>query len=407
VVVEKPPEVVVAATDQGPSSRMKAVGALALAAIPLSQNAHSAVQPDYGEVAVRVSQYQEDDSPAERTLYPVTERFSIDVNQLRIAAPVGRRWYLETELVYETLSGASPMQTYKNEDGQSVLVTSGATIDEERTQGSFSATHYFSEGTLGLMLASSSENDYESLAFGMNGTLELSNKSTTLQGSWSMSNDTINPSDPEISVVRQEATDAKKRSLSIYEGVTQVINRRIVVQGGVGYTRHSGYLSDPYKFEDRRPSTRDQVTANISYRQYLYAGRAAALHLDYVWYTDNWGIRSQSLTTKWVQSWQLWSMTTFQLAPMWRYYRQTEASFYRLEQDPPDNEFSSSDARLSSYGATSLGVEAELKIDMISLTASYENYMSSTDLGILQKSNDEAPGLVSFQVWGAGITWRF
>lgn len=345
---------------------LNSLAALAAATATLPVQAESA--PTEQVMAYRFSQYQEADAPRERTFTPTTERYSIDIHQFRYARPLGDDWYLNSEFQYETLSGASPMQTYQNTNGQSVLLMSGASISETRYDLKVAPRRYFSgalngqlDGTLGTSLALSQENDYQSVALGADGSLELFNKHTTLLGSVSMSLDELSPTDAGISADRQRADGRGKRSVSLYEGVSQVIDKNRVLQVGVGYTKLSGYLSDPYKFEDRRPDSRGQLTLSSQYRHFFPLWEGAALHADYRYYSDDWGIRSHTLTTRWAQSVSL-APFSFRFIPMMRYYRQTQADFYSLEQSPPDDQFNSSDARLSSYGALATDSKAALSM---------------------------------------------
>lgn len=390
---------------------LNSLAALAAAAATLPVQAESA--PTEQVLAYRFSQYQEADAPRERTATPTTERYSIDVHQFRYARPLGEDWYLNSEFQYETMSGASPQQTYENADGKSVLMMSGASIDETRYDLKVAPKRYFSgamngllDGTLGGNAALSLENDYQSIALGVDGSLELFNKLTTLSGSLSMSMDELSPSDIDIYPARKPADGRGKRSVSLYEGVTQVIDKNRVVQIGVGYTRLSGYLSDPYKWEDRRPDQRDQLTVNGQYRQFFNVGDGAAAHADYRYYTDNWGIRSHTLTLRWAQRVDL-SPFSFRFTPMMRYYRQTAAGFYSLERSPPLEDFNSSDYRLASYGAFAYGLETRVQYANWTLSLDWQQYDSAEDFAIVQTSNSETPALVDYSVISLGIEYHY
>ena len=378
----------------------------AAAAMPISTNSHSLAAPQDSKIGYRYSQYQEADAPRERTFTPTIERYQIDVHQLHYGRPITGNWYINTDLQYETLTGASPLQTYENTDGNSVLLMTGASIDEQRTDLRVAPTRYFSQGSIGGSIAYSTEDDYQSIALGLEGQLELADQLTTLHGSISVSNDTLSPTDAYLSSIRQDAEGNDKRSVSIYEGISRVLTKTSVVQAGIGYTHQSGYLSDPYKFEDRRPGQRDQVTLDGRYRLYFNVGDGAALHLDYRYYTDDWGIRSHTITTRWAQSWKA-NQRTFNLIPSLRHYRQTAASFYRLEQNPPDDELSSSDARLSTFGALTYGIEGQVKWQRWLVSLDIQQYDSAENLALIQTSSTETPALVDYQVVSLGIEYRY
>lgn len=392
---------------------LNSLAALAAAAATLPVQAESA--PTEQVMAYRFSQYQEADAPRERTFTPITERYSIDIHQFRYGRPLGDDWYLNSEFQYETLSGASPMQTYRTTEGKSLMLMSGAsgTINETRYDLKIAPKRYFSgalngqlDGTLGTSLALSQENDYQSVALGADGSLELFNKHTTLLGSVSMSLDELSPTDTDSYATRKPADGRGKRSVSIYEGVSQVIDKNRVVQVGIGYTQLSGYLSDPYKLEDRRPDRRGQLTLSGQYRHFFPLWDGAALHGDYRYYSDDWGIRSHTLTARWAQSVSL-APFSFRFIPMMRYYRQTQADFYSLEQNPPDDQLNSSDARLSSYGAFSYGLESRILYQQWTLSIDWQQYLSSEDFALVQTTNNETPALVDYSILSLGIEYRY
>ena len=242
--------------------KLTTFGALSAAAMAIPSEAE--VAPSDQILSYRYSSYQAADSPRERTFTPETGRYQIDVHQIGYRTPIGESWYLASELQYETMSGASPTQTYKD-DNKSVLTMSGASIEEQRIDIKLAPKKYLVHGSLGGLVALSKENDYQSFTLGTDGSLEIFNKHTTLIGSLSVSYDELSPTDVDLSTSRAAADGEIKRSFSIYEGISQIIDKHSTLQVGVGYTQLSGYLSDPYKFEDRRPDERDQFSLTAQY----------------------------------------------------------------------------------------------------------------------------------------------
>ncbi len=386
---------------------MKKITALsALSAAALAIPSHSEVAPEDTALSYRYSSYQEEEAPRERTFSGSLERYNIDVHQFGYRTPIADSWYLTSELQYESLSGASPTQTYKNDNGDSVLLMSGASIEETRIDVKVAPKKYFKDGTAGGLLAYSTENDYESIALGLDGTLEIFDKHTTLIGSMSLSNDTIKPTDASLSSARQDADGKQKSSFSIYEGVSQVINKYSVLQIGIGYTSLSGYLSDPYKFEDRRPGGREQLTLSAQHKQFMNVLDGAAILSNYRYYNDDWGVASHTIDVKWAQQFDI---SNYQIiaTPLVRYYTQTKADFYSLEQNPPSDQFNSSDARLSSYGAFTFGFTSEVKFSQWSLHFDWQQYYSREDLALFESSGDETPALVNFSTFTVGVDYQF
>ncbi|ASP39417.1 hypothetical protein CHH28_12355 [Bacterioplanes sanyensis] len=385
---------------------LSAVTALS-AALPVTS--HGAAQPTDTVTDYRYSQYREEDAPASRVFAGDTERYSIDVHQLRHARPLGEAWYVSGNFQYETLSGASPWKTYKNSTGQSVLIMSGASgkgIDDTRIDLSGTAKRYFDDATLGGQLGMSTENDYQSVFVGADGSLELYDKHTTLNMAFTTSFDQLSPTDAkQFGGNRLRADGRSKRTTSLYHGVSQVIDARRVANIGIGYTHHTGFLSDPYKLDDERPDERDQFTLGGQYRQHFDIWGGAAAHLDYRLYSDDWGISSHTITTRWSQAWQM-GHWRYQVTPMLRYYRQTEADFYSLEELPDVGEYASSDARLSSFGAITVGLNQQLSWQQWRITLDWQSYQSDEELTLLQTTDDETPGLVDFNVWSLGLSYR-
>jgi hypothetical protein len=241
---------------------------------------------------------------------------------------------------------------------------------------------------------------------GLDGTVEIFDKHTTLIGSLSFSDDTLSPTDTGISEARAEAKGEKKKSFSIYEGISQILNKYSVLQVGIGYTHLSGYLSDPYKFYDNRPSSRGQLTVSAQHKQFINFFDGAALTSNYRYYNDDWGIDSHTADVTWSQQ---FDFSQFQIiaSPLFRYYTQTQADFYSLERSPASDQLNSSDYRLSTYGAIAIGFSSEINLSDMSLHFDWLQYYSREDLALFDSSNQETPGLVNFSTFTVGVDYSF
>lgn len=132
-------------------------------------------------------------------------------------------------------------------------------------------------------------------------------------------------------------------------GVTQIINRGALLEAGLSFTNSTGYLANPYKvvealfidpdqqflapegayyvtmaaLMERRPDERNQGALDLRYVQHIGA-TDAALHLDYRYFQDDWGISAHTFAAEWAQplghGWRL--------TPRVRYYSQSAADFY-------------------------------------------------------------------------------
>jgi hypothetical protein len=197
--------------------------------------------------------------------------------------------------------------------------------------------------------------------------------------------------------------DGNRQDFATHLGVTQILNKNALVNFNTSYTHSSGFMENPYKvvtfmfvdpnstlrsdgnyngkyasFLEQRPNERNQWTQSLSYVQHI-APLDAALHIDYRFFHDDWGINAHTFEVDWGQPLgNGWTLT-----PRLRYYSQTAADFYqpvflskqglpgsdKLNPDgtgtgikyPELNPHSlpnnySSDQRLSGYGTLSGGI---------------------------------------------------
>jgi hypothetical protein len=244
----------------------------------------------------------------------------------------------------------------------------------------------------------------------------------SISGSPAQIDSELNPN----SIFRSQAfLNGKRQDWGGQLGLTQVLGTNNVLELGFGYTRSTGYLANPYKvvyflhaigflnddpnkpiaFQadqagarlEKRPEERNQFNWNVGYKHYITMFDAA-LHFDYRFAHDDWGINAQTFEADWVQPMgKGWTVT-----PRIRYYSQSAADFYvpfvlttADLTDPttglPVNtpypktapEFYSSDQRLSGFGALSGGVTVAKQFGKgISLETGFEYYTHQGNLKI-------------------------
>ena len=365
----------------------------------LSLPAFSATQPVESTASFGASNYREADIPRDLVLGGDTRRYDVDIRQFRLLTPVGRRWSLDIGVSGEAMSGASPWSTVAGSDGTPELIMSGATIQDSRTEVNVSAAHYGENRSAALTLARSNEDDYEADAVSVSGEWTFNGDLTTLSLGASYSSDVIEPVDAAL-FGRVSREERQTRSVSV--GVSQVLNRASALFGGLSVTEHAGYMSDPYKLRDVRPPGRLERALNVLYRRFLDQP-GAALHLDYRYFDDDWGIGSHTLQSSWYQN----VGTAVQLVPNLRYYSQSEADFYRPVDNfalPPDVS-QSSDFRLSGYGAVTYGLKAIIHQPGWSLTISADRYVGRAAYGL--DAGMEHPARLQFALASVVIDIRF
>ncbi len=386
--------------------KQSALSALTLSALAIPNAANSAVAPENKTIGIRYSQYVEAPMSLDRVSSGDTGRYNIDILQFRFMAPLENKYSIDTNFTYETMTGASALSSTDNGNDQTEVIMSGASIEEKRVDASVLGTRYFEEGTLAGNLAISTENDYQSVALGVSGSLELFQKHTTLLASASISHDELSPTDADLfGGARAEADGQNKRSFSFYEGVTQVLNKFSTLQVGFGYTRLSGYLSDPYRMHDARPDVREQNTLSLQYRHYLTQYGGMALHLDYRYYQDDWGVMANTTSVGIWKDVEVFGMH-FTLAPNARYHWQHAADFYTVDSNT-DGEFYSDDYRLSAYGAILAGIDMQYHHKDTIVTVSVSQYLSAENWGLSGAQETETPALVDFTTFSLGMDYNF
>ncbi len=330
---------------------------------------------------------------------------------------------------------------------------------ETRKQGDLNLSYEWDEAALNVGAGLSQENDYQSRFGNLSGRWDFNQKQTSLNLGLSYTNSDINAlldhdatpyiyntsaglanysqiqSGSQINLVggaqvNNRLLTGNRQDWATNLSVTQILNKNALVVAGIGFTRNTGYLANPYKavttvFVDptqkitspsslltgtslslleKRPQERDQWTGNLSYVQHIDA-MDSALHFDYRVFSDDWGITSHTFEFDWVQPvFDTWTVT-----PLIRYYSQTAADFYTpyvvsfqtypgkptynpktgaitLSQLNPNKLPAnySSDQRLSAFGAISGGMTVSKQFAKgitLALGAEYYTHAGSLKMG--------------------------
>jgi hypothetical protein len=368
---------------------------------------------DYG-----YSLYSEDDLDSSKLNAGSEERYDIDTHMLSMRGPITGRLDFGMDLVHESMSGATPWFVEQDAtSGDPVVVMTGASVEDTRTDFLGRGTYYFDTSRLNLASGYSTEDDYSAINFGFGTEHDFDEKNTTLSWGFGMSLDEI---DPTPTATNANPSSEDKRTISLFAGWSQVLDRSSALQFALSYQNGDGFLSDPYKLvsfsdgnvADNRPDERNQFSLLTRYRRH-FSSVTGSLHLDYRFYVDDWDLNSHTVELGWYQS--LFDDLIF-IIPSVRYYTQSQADFYEpyfttANAVDPD-QHASSDYRLSPYGALSGKIRLEARLNdwpfhmAWRLGFSYERYQSSGSLAI--KSVDtENPGLVSFNVFMINLSARF
>ncbi|MEZ4699119.1 MAG: DUF3570 domain-containing protein [Rhodothermales bacterium] len=140
----------------------------------------------------------------------------------------------------------------------------------------------------------SHENDYASATIAGSITQYLARKNTTLQlgivRSWDRSFPT------------GENWTRTKDVFTVSGSLSQIISRRLIMQGLYSYSDNSGYLADPYKkvtiggteYESASPDSRIRQAAAL--RGIYRLNAASTIQLGYRFYWDTWNVQSHTVS---------------------------------------------------------------------------------------------------------------
>ena len=165
--------------------------------------------------------------------------------------------------------------------------------------------------------------------------------------------------------------DESKTGTSVLFGITQVINRRTLMQLNYMHAESSGYLNDPYKIlsvvdsgtgatldylYEKRPDSR---SSDVLFWKMVYHLSEDVLHLSYRYFQDDWGIKSHTVDLAY--RYELGEKSY--LRPRVRYYTQSGADFYNhsfVNGSVPT--YASADSRLAEMDSVTLGIKYGRKV---------------------------------------------
>lgn len=377
----------------GVTKQRVSLNALTTAALALLNAAPvQAGEAEYADLNSQFSRYEESGG-----------RMNIDIYQASALLPFTDRLRFKVNGVKDIITGASPVANLPKLNGKPYQLLSGASIKDERDSVDGTLSYKHDNGTVSLGGGRSSENDYESNFVNIDSRFDFNQKMTTLETGYGFSSDTVwaidhcpphclstntntetsglstdglssdagNTSNKQSTYKRPDVGGDKVTHQGVL-GITQIIDKNSLLQANVTYTYSGGYLSDPYKavyapwatepypiyggtfVHDTRPSSRNQVALFTRYIRHFAALNAAALHLDYRYYADTWGVDAHTVNATWIQPiWNDWK-----ISPSVRYYTQGAADFYQpyFTQQRADGYYSS-DYRLAQFGAIGGGVQ--------------------------------------------------
>ncbi|MBT3530626.1 MAG: DUF3570 domain-containing protein [Gammaproteobacteria bacterium] len=353
---------------------------------------------------------------------------------------------LNLTFVADSLTGASPngasisnvIQTFTRPSGLGTYNTEVGELPLDDTfkdsRSAFSAQYEFPLNQMTRLstgLAYSDEYDYTSIGFNATLARDFNLKNTTLSLGFAYAADSIEPEGgipiPFASTSlpfdqQRQGNDDDKTVVDLLFGVTQVINRRTLMQVNYSYSQSDGYLTEPFKLlsqvngitgetsgyvNDSRPDTREKHSVYWKTKYSRDNGDIIDVSYRYLW--DDWDINSHTIDARY----RLNVNDKFYIEPHVRYYNQQEAEFFAHSlvagQALPVN--ASADYRLGAFNGVTFGSKFGYKLtDRSEINFRAEIYEQQGDtvgtpIGI-QNSYDMFPDLEA-TIFQIGYSYRF
>lgn len=307
---------------------------------------------------------------------------------------------LSVKLTIDALTGASPNgaiaqptpQTFTRPSGKGqYTVKSGDTpLDDTFRDTRVQLTGQWTQplsNDYTLSVGSNLSKEYDYLSASINGNIskDFNHKNTTLSAGMAYAYDVISPEgdipnplsamvigdsdeasfDDAFNNTRVE-TDESKTTVDLLLGVTQVINRQMIVQFNYSYSTVSGYLTDPFKIVsavnnngeaqtylyEHRP---DERTKHAFFGQTKYHFDSAILDASYRFMRDDWDIDSHTFDFRYLIPLD----NGHYIEPHIRLYTQSAAEFYHpfIETGDTTPDFVSADYRMGELDSYTFGLK--------------------------------------------------
>lgn len=307
-------------------------------------------------------------------------------------------------LTIDSLTGATPIGALPFDGPQTFTTPSGLQLhtspaNEIPLDDTFLDTRYaisaswqqpwgrmnkFSAG-----ITASGEYDYFHLGANFSLSHDFNNRNSTASLALAVARDELDPVGGaptplsamlDVGDLSNRIGKADKDVIDVVAGLTQVINRNLLLQVNYSFSNASGYLNDPYKIlslvdpvsggplpriptpgvggpshEYRFESRPDERSKHSIYAQAKYYMDGKVLDASYRFMTDDWEIDSHTIDLRY--RWPLGSNSY--LEPHFRYYTQSHAEFYRpgIDSTVPLPSYASADYRLGEFDAITVGLK--------------------------------------------------
>jgi len=209
------------------------------------------------------------------------------------------------------------------------VITTASPYDEERTQWSLGMDYLRGNTTMTVNYTSSVESDFDATTYSFSVSQDMFGDLTTITLSYALGDDIVGSS--------QDPSFMRENDRQAYGvGVTQILTRNMIAAFNFEVITDEGFLNNPYRsvryadpgtalgysYEpELYPNTRTSSAAGLRVKYYL--PYRAALEGEYRYFTDTWGIDSNTASLTYIHPLGPWTFTA-----KYRYHDQTGANFY-------------------------------------------------------------------------------
>ena len=291
-------------------------------------------------------------------------------------------------LIYDGISGASPNGSPPHGNSQQVPLTK---LTDIRRAGNVEIDLRQGIQTLSPQVSYSKESDYESTGIALNDALEFNQKNTTLRLGAAHNFDRVLDTGSPRKYQPKETTDG-------LVGFSQLLDPKTIVAADFTFGYDSGYLTDPYRrvlfrgwltaipgvplyitYPEVRPSHRSKEVLQTSLLHFFDRLNGSG-EFTYRFYHDSYDVYAHTAALAWHQ--RLGGHLI--LAPAFRVYEQSTASFYTpqgvpglspIDGDRTRPKYYSADYRLSHMLTLTYGLKVTIIVaDWLYLDVGFHRY---------------------------------
>lgn len=239
------------------------------------------------------------------------------------------------QFVYDGISGATPTGGRVTPGSDQVPVQE---MHDERLAGSVdAAVRYGSQFTTTPQISYSNESDYQSVGIALNQAIDFNQRNTTLLLGVARNFDRVSG--------RFQPDWESKGTWDGLIGINQLLSPKTTLTVNLTLSYADGYLTDPYKgvyisyeypdpnlnffqevIAEKRPEHRFKQVLYVSLTQYVDSLHGSA-EAAYRFHHDDFGVFAHTASLTWFQKIGKHVL----VAPTFRYYWQTAASFYAAQ----------------------------------------------------------------------------